>query len=488
MSMRRWKMCSRVFGAAVALALSLSGRPVSAQMDDVTMPGGEKAGTPVESKALLSESEFNEWAAKPGAVVFDLHYRGLAEKESDLAYNFRGYGTHRPQETSFTQSVGLPKRRAAQFSLPLLKGSEEGVVEFEPKTIRTLYLGKRKIKALYLDLDCDGKLGPGERMEPAKVSAKFSEFDFVTPDFSITQADGKKVPYRLIAWVESGKRLPFVTVSPYCFWEGKARMGDTETSLRLLDQSRNGSFLDYGQDGFQMIPPSTDNSGRNRVQSQTLSGLIRLENVFYRLLFTGEGTKEKPLRAVLCKDTTPTGKIQIKPVLGRDAELERGQLVSAENPTIRFSLPSPIQEFPEGRYRVEAGQIVFGKKDESGKLVLGNKDTGLATFTQGPECRIVGGQTTTVELGRPEIRVVAVEQSKRNANPVEFKTSFPCGTDVLLDVKLMGKQGEEYGSPWELAKPRKSPEPPKFRPLPVPHVQILGPDGKEVVSGDLEYG
>jgi len=456
---RRRKIRSWVFGAGVALAL-WAGVFAQAQMDDVTMPGGEKKAPP----AVLTESEFKEWAAKPGAVVFDLQYKGLTDKEINQANSFWGYGS-RSEETPFIKSVGLAKDKCLQFHLPLLRGSDEGLLEYEGKDV----------KALYLDLDCDGKLGKGEKIKPIeKKNGSEKAFYFVTPDFTATLADGKKVPFRVMALIHFYNDQPQVMCAPFCFWEGKAKLGDTKTALRLTDGGFDGSFVDFGRDSLRLVKDSDQD--QNTLRGNTLSSLTCLDKTFYQLRFMGEGTKEKPLRAVLCKDTTPTGKIEVKMAqTAVETKLGSARLVSAETPTILFNIAGADTDIPEGRYRVEGGSLSFGKND-----------TGMLSFSKGPECRIVAGKTATVELGQPKLKVTAVEESKRysmSSESAEAQTSFPTGTALYLDLKLVGKLGEEYGSIYERSEDQKSLVPPRK-----PHLTILGPDGQEVASSDLEFG
>jgi hypothetical protein len=453
--MRSW-----VFGAGVAAGALWAGVFAQAQMDDVTMPGGEKKAPP----AVLKESEFKEWAAKPGAVVFDLQYKGLTDKEVNQANSFWGYGSQSP-ETPFIKSVGLAKDKCIQFHLPLLRGSDEGLLEYEGKDA----------KALYLDLDGDGKLGKDEKIKPVEKSSGIDKTEyFVTPDFTATLADGKKVPFRVMVRVDFYSDRPQVMCSPFCFWEGKAKLGDTETTLRLTDGSFDGSFVDFGRDSIALAR-KTDDQNQNRMPQSTLSSLTCQDKVFYQVRFMGEGTKEKPLRAVLCKDNTPTGKVEVKMVeIAAKPKLGSARLVSTENPTILFDISGADMAIPEGRYRMERGSLSFGKDD-----------TGMVSFSKGPECRIEAGKTAKVELGQPKLKVAAVEESKRysmSSESAESKTSFPVGTDLYLDLKLVGKQGEEYGSIYGRS------EKGEYIPPTKPHLTILGPDGKEVASSDLEFG
>ncbi|HPS03479.1 MAG TPA: hypothetical protein PLA90_18240 [Candidatus Sumerlaeota bacterium] len=454
--MRSW-----VFGAGVAAGAFWAGLSAQAQMDDVTMPGGEKKAPP----AVLKESEFKEWAAKPGAVVFDLQYKGLTDKEINQANSFWGYGSQSPK-TAFIKSVGLAKDKGIQFHLPLLRGSDEGFLEYEGKTA----------KAVYLDLDGDGKLGKGEKLEPVgKPKDENEGWNFVSPDFTATLADGKKVPFRVMVRVNFYDERPQVMCAPFCFWEGKAKLGDAETTLRLTDGGFDGSFVDFGRDSVALVK-KTDDPNQNQMPQSTLSSLTCQDKVFYQLRFTGEGTKEKPLRAVLCKDNTPTGKVEVKMVeIAAEPKLRSARLVSTETPSILFDINGADMAIPQGRYRMERGSLSFGKND-----------TGMVSFSNGPECRIEAGKTATVELGQPKLKVVAIEESKRDStmsdNKGEARTSFPAGTDLYLDLKLTGKQGEEYGSIYGRS------EKGEYLPPAKPHLTILGPDGKEVASSDLEFG
>jgi hypothetical protein len=453
--MRPW-----IFGAGVAVGVFWAGLSAQAQMDDVTMPGGEKKAP----QSLLSESEFKEWAAKPGAVVFDLQYKGLTDKEIDQANSFWNYGSQSP-ETPFVKSVGLAKDKSVQFQLPLLRGSDEGLLEYEGKTP----------KALYLDLDCDGKLGKNEKIEPIEKEEGIDKVTyFVTPDFTATLADGKKVPFRVMARVHfDSDQPPQVICSPFCFWEGKTKLGDAETILRLTDGGFDGSFVDFGRDSIALVKKADDQNQQWMPQS-TLSSLTCQDKVFYQLRFTGEGTKEKPLRAVLCKDNTPTGKIKVKMVeIAAKPKFRSARLVSTDTPSVLFDINGSDTAIPQGRYRMENGNLAFGKDD-----------TGMVSFSKGPECRIEAGKTAKVELGQPKLKVAAIEESKRYSMSAqgEAKTSFAAGTDVYLDLKLTGKQGEEYGSIYGRSEKGEYVPPAK------PHLTILGPDGKEVVSSDLEFG
>jgi len=437
-------------------------------MDEVTMPGGTPPGPPTApGSARLSESEFKEWAAKPGAVVFDLQYRGLNIEEKELAPALWGGSSNIP--TPFIESLGISRKNYLPFRLRALRGSDEGAVEHDGKTV----------KALYLDFDCDGKLGAGEKMEPVlQPQGKDEAWYFISPDFTINTPDRGKILYRVLVKAYFASNSLQTRVTPFCFWEGEAKVGDTRTTLRLSDQNINGSFSDFiadsifGTDMFELATGPLSQFKNTPVPSERLSSLVQLNKTFYQLRLSGEGSREKPLRAVLWKDPVPTGKLAVKQVHGQEMKFQKATLVSTEMPSARFEINDPDTEIPEGRYRIESGELTFGPRD-AGKISVIN----------GPECRIAGGRMITLDLEKPErINLMAIEESYRSSSLTKGKAFFPCDTDLYLNAKLVGAQGEEYRDFYEHSVDGKSLAHPK------PHLQILGPDGKEVVSTDFEGG
>jgi len=344
-------------------------------------------------------------------------------------------------------------------------------VEYEGKTV----------KALYLDFDCDGKLGAGEKMEPVlQPQGKDEAWYFISPDFTINTPDRGKILYRVLVKAYFASNSLQTRVTPFCFWEGEAKVGDTLTTLRLSDQNINGSFSDFiadsifGTDMFELATGPLSQFKNTPVPSERLSSLVQLNKTFYQLRLSGEGSKEKPLRAVLWKDPVPTGKLAVKQVHGQEMKFQKATLVSTEMPSARFNINGPDTEIPEGRYRIESAHLTFGPQD-SGRVTLQNL----------PECRIEGGRTTPLELGKPnKVKLDAIIESQRySSSSVPPLTYFPQNTTVYLTAKVVGAQGEEY---------RDFPERPadgKSRvPLKKPHLQILGPGGQEVVSTDFEIG
>jgi len=434
-------------------------------MDDVTISGGEKAGAPVESKALLSESEFKEWAAKTDAMVFDFRYRGLTEEEIGAAWTFEG-DTGPFQETAFTQSLPVPNEKKVLFRFPLLRSSKIGVLEYEEKTVQ----------ALYLDVNGDGKLDPGEKLEPFQSPPCGAEvWFFVTPDFAVIAPDGKKRPYRVLAQVDLRNKpetaKPRVMLASFCLWEADLTVEGKAIALRLTDVDFDGSFLTFGEDSLESSDGPVKNKKVDLLPGDRLSTLIRLSplslTVGYQMRFTGEGTQEEPWRAALCKDPNPPG--EIEPVLflaDPKAELKRVRWAASEMPTSLFDQHATETKLPQGRYRIVSGDILSGGKTIS--------------IRNSSECRVVAGQKTVVKLGGPRLKLEAVEESGPNKTAAEEKTTFPCNADVYIELKLVGIQGEEYGYSRKYAGYEKY-----AISLENPQLEISGPDGPTVSWPDL---
>jgi hypothetical protein len=475
-----------------------SGRRNNPNLLEADNAQAQKTQSPPSLSLLLSEAEFQEWAAKPDAVVFNLQYRGLTVDETYPTCSDIVLMDDEPRsETPFIKSLGLTKDQYMQFHLDLLKGSEEGAIVQEGETI----------KALYLDLDCDGKLGPNEKLEPVRTpTEKERGWLFITPDFTITAPGGGKSLFRMIVEVGGDERLVTALLGSFCVWEGKSQVAGTTMTLCLMDKNTNGSFLDFGEDGFSLEKDSTplpdglpggmsglffqmimpEMKTKDVLLGRALSSRMPLDGSFYQLRFTGEGTNGSPLRAVLCKETLPTGRIELKlaglnsapksqstrsdvpttssrplnPFISvlENIQIRHMVLVSTENPSIQLEMDDFVADVPPGHYRIDEGYQRF----QGNRISLEN----------GPECQIVAGQTTTIELEKPKLEV------KTKVYGFDGDSSFHCKEPVFLELKLVGSHGEEY----DYDDSTYSMEQNKIIQKQTAHIQILGPDGREVVA------
>ncbi|MHC4436073.1 MAG: hypothetical protein ACYS3S_01845, partial [Planctomycetota bacterium] len=119
----------------------------------------------------------------PGAIVFDLKYRGLSGEKDELRYNsFWGFGGG-PHETPFLSDL---KKKIKDFETvynPNFVGAEWSAVEIKDN----------KVVALYIDLNTDGKVSDNEKILPIQnpESSSYDRTEFVTPDFVMKTRDNR---------------------------------------------------------------------------------------------------------------------------------------------------------------------------------------------------------------------------------------------------------------------------------------------------------
>ncbi len=110
--------------------------------------------TPEETKVEPVVTDFPE--PPPGAIVFDMKYRGLSGKVDELRYNsYWGFGQS-ATETPFLADVKKNAKDIEAVYNPNFKGAEWSAIEIKDN----------KAIALYIDLDADGKLSDNEKILP----------------------------------------------------------------------------------------------------------------------------------------------------------------------------------------------------------------------------------------------------------------------------------------------------------------------------------
>jgi hypothetical protein len=480
-----------VFGIGVLLA-SQAGHFVSFR-ENRPVPSGSQA----QSKPLLSKSEFKKWVAQTDATVFDLDYRRMEREDLSQARflgPFPSLSDLPPEQIAqlvqsspdlrdnlldaspFIQSVGLAPEKSKPFNRFHAYGLPEGVAECEGK----------KVLALYVDLNRDGKLGRGEKLEPVQEpTQQDNAWYFITPDFTAISFGDEKCPYRMAAQIAFDHDRPQVMLAPFCTWEGKANLGGKETTVRLVDNEEDDlldvSFLDLGLNKIQIGKEPNPDPGNPFRSEYPLSHLVRLDGAYYQLRVQNPGSNGKTVRIALRKDPNPLGRIEIQlDQAGSARRFQEVLLTSQESPFAALYLSDPITEVPQGRYCLS-----------SGRLPLSGKDWMSVSFAVPPWYDVVADQTVTVKCGKPEFKIEAIRQGvspmpqlvEETEKAADESPSFPCGQEVRLNLRLVGLQGEEYGAMNEYLENDSAPLPERKS-----HLQILGPDGQEVASADPAYG
>ena len=421
---------------------------------------------PTETEADQEVVDFPE--PPPGAIVFDMKYRGLGGGPDELRYNsFWGFGSSGESGSTFIEALRKNIKNLQPVRNRYFKGAEWSAVE----------LKDNKVVAFYFDLNADGKVSDNEKILPIQTEAQrtYRHTEFVTPDFIVNTRDGRQVPFRALlrmAFYGSSSR-PQCMWSPSCILEGTSSIDGEPTNLILLTNGFSGSFKDFGRCSYSLLR-SAEKFGQY-VPRQTLSSLINHDGQFYHLKLYGSHEKGKRIRAILEKDTTATGElaVQLTGDTSLKGKLSSASIIGSKDTNIHFSISGDQSKLPAGTYKLSRGYINYGRE---------NDDQWRVNFTEGPEMTIDPENACNVELGKPTLSVCAIDAKKRNRSDAKEQSVFSKGTRIHLSPKIKGKAGELYGrfSQREDNSRRYTDK--------EPNIRIVDSDHKEVVTAKMEYG
>lgn len=421
---------------------------------------------PAEDGTIYDIADFPE--PSPGAIVFDMKYRGLSGGKDELRYNsYWGFG----QREELTPFLAELKKHGKQFTAVYnshFKGAEWSAVEVKDN----------KAVAFYFDLNADGKVAENEKIlpiEPTDPGSAASRAEFVTPDFTMTTPDGHQVQFRAVlqATFYGQSSAPNCMWSPSCVLEGTSTLGGKPTKLILFASGFPDSFTEFGRSSYALL--AGDQKTGQYVSRATLSSLINSEGRYYHLKLQGTHERGKGVRAVLEKCTGPTGQLAVKldGNSGLEASLSSATLVGSEDNTICFSISGHRSALPAKPYLLNSAYINYG---------AGTTDQCQVNVTKGPEFKIEADKTCIVELGKPVLSVKAVDERQRYQSDAKERSVFSEDTTVFLTPKIVGKAGELYGRFTRRAGTSGNYEDIE------PTIRIVDAAGNEVASAAMEYG
>ena len=401
----------------------------------------------------------------PGAIVFDMKYRGLSGEPDELRYNsYWGFGG-RENETPFIKALKKDIKELQTVYNP----------EFGKAQWSAIELKDNKAVAFYFDLNTDGKVSDNEKILPSKAPTASNWGEFVTPDFIMNTRDSHQVPFRVllrVTFYDSPPRAQCMW-SPSCILEGTSTIDGVPAKLILFANGFSGSFKDFGRCSFSLQTGEEQTS--RRVSRQTLSSLLNHKGQFYQLKLQGSHEKDKAIRAILEKDTTATGTLAVKLIgdTNLKAKLSSASITGSKDTNINFSISGGQSTLPAGTYKLNRGNISYGTE---------NDDQWRVSFTEGPEMTIAPENPCNVELGKPALSVKAIDEQKRYRTGAKEQSIYTKGTRIHLSREIKGKAGEFYGrfSQRNDDSRRYLDKEPKIR--------IVDPDGKEVVAAKMKYG
>jgi hypothetical protein len=402
----------------------------------------------------------------PGAIVFDMQYRGLSGKPDELRYNsYYGFGQN-PTDTPFVADVKKSVKGVEAVYNPNFKGAEWSTVEIKDN----------KAVALYFDLNADGKLSDNEKILPVQNSESMPDnrTEFVTPDFVMTSREGRQVPFRALLQVSfyGQQSRPNFMWSPSCVLEGTSAINGKPTKLILFANGFSGSFEEFGRSSFSLQPGKQETG--SYVSRQILSSIVNYEGQFYDLGFNGHYGKNSKVRAILTKYTGATGRLAV--ALSSDkvlkSEMSSLYVSGGKDNTINFGIPGDQSTIPVGGYKLDRAYVSYGVKD--------NKEWN-SSFTDGPEFTISADQTCELKPGKPELSVSAVDESKRYQSDVKEQTTYAEGASIYFSRKITGKSGEIYG------RFSQKQENSGYTDI-EPEIKIVDSEGKQVANAKMKYG
>jgi hypothetical protein len=429
---------------------------------------------PSHAPDILADAPIDADVPTGEPVVFELRYRGITGKDDDLnASGGYGFGSREEVDSAFIRAVKEQTDNPIYISHnACLTDRPYTAVEYKDK----------EILAVYFDLNADEALSPDERLTPAKVSQGNRRGDdatvFLTPDFTVTTKDGQpNVPFRVILWVQfyGDSTQPNVTWCPMGVYEGTAKLNGENMRFYLFPDFFQKSYTAFGASDYALIPASRKQS--EYIWQNRLSSLIVQDKTFYRVTLRHDDSDPQRLVVILAEDKSPRGRIAFKVHGAEDFNhrLTNANLRHPKNSRINFSITGDIQELPVGEYAVSSGSLNYG----------GEEPLAYSTsFSSLPAFAITAGQTTTVEFGKPQAKLRAVELKQRYNSNKEYKTQFSEGTPIYLDLTLTGMAGETYRG----FQQRVQRENYSMQEYMKAHLEIVDSADNPVLSEDMEYG
>jgi hypothetical protein len=405
-------------------------------------------------------------------TTFELTYRGITGKEDDIdAMGGWGFGSDN-LDSPFVKAVKKNAENDIFVSHnPFLHDRQYTPIEYKDK----------EVLHAYFDLNADGELSDEERFSPVEVSERSRRGDdttvFMTPDFTVTNEQGQKTPFRILLWVafHGDSKEPNVTWSPMGVYEGVADLNGQPMKLYLFPDFSSQCYAKYARSRYGLVPTSQGKS--DYVPQATFSSLVVHDKRFYRMTLDEVNPSNQSIKISFIQDKTPCGKIALK-VNGKEEfkySLNHANLNGAEDGTVHFNIQKGMDQLPVGDYTISYGSFAYGKE----------KPEGYSTsFQNVPAFAITKDRITTIELGKPEIKIQAVEENKRYHGDKTYKTEFSEGTAVYIDAAFVGIAKETYrGFDLQVQKENYTAhESIKAR------ILITDSKGSEVVAKELEYG
>ena len=365
----------------------------------------------------------------------------------------------------------------------------------------------QRYSRLYFDLNCNGDLTDDTPVnaEPGSVSISsssgYATYNFPPIDVTV-DADGTKMEYAfrisLYSRAYTGYSYAYASLYSAAYRTGEITIDGKKTRVYLVDYNSNGRFDDatgvdprvmmsggvvYLQRGDMIwVNPdlkSTAYASPYDVTStdaqQYVSKMLNIDGQFYDMEISAAGDK-----LTLSSTSKPVGHVT-NPNKGYRA------VVYGDQGTVKISGDESGQALlPVGEWKL-ASYTIVGTKSEEVAESTENEPSLLETLanalTRSTSATIASRPTLVSATAKRDASAVQVREGETVALPfgapyklmVEARP-YRAGT-ASLALKIVGVAGEVCNNMMI-----KGARPPK------PTFTITGPDGKEVASGNFEYG
>jgi hypothetical protein len=334
-----------------------------------------------------------------------------------------------------------------------------------------LEVSNGKPSRLYVDLNADGRLEPGESISPLMSDPKTTTF--LTPDFYVTGDDRTQRLLRvlMIASIYDPNQSPSCMWQPASLLEGEVTLHGKAQKILLFAADLENRFDRFGLGGVALV--NANEPVKGYVPRQTLSRMMNHDGTYYSL-FVQPGDRDfNKAQMVFRPYNGDLGSMAVTlPDLSIPLQLRSLKIVGHEDPGIVMNIQGGQADLPVGQYRLQSGALGYGQDNTGDWSIQFNSTQAVSIHTD---------QTTTVSLGKPTLTIQAVDYNKRYNADEKPGTVFKQGTVIYVTRNLVGKTGEVFGriirndqdNRYEYVKP---------------HLTITDPAGHSLVSTDLEYG
>ena len=409
----------------------------------------------------------------PNAIVFSLAYRGVTPEETTLWTGAAtGWGSHDSDDSKYIQ------RLKKTFNIRPIKNANLTGREWTG-----LEITDDKVLALHIDLNGNEKPDEGERILPATIPAThyFSRSNytfFFTPDMMLPSDGGGSEPYRMVLRVKSpDDNCPMW--SGGALWTAEGDIDGERYALALHDGSLRSGFRNFGRAKFSLQKPGQDKDASKRLQWQTLSRIVHVNDRFMRLRFLGKESDPDGFRLVLEPYTGSAGKLQPEIVTAHgnrtpaSCSYVRLDGESDEDVHFGFTIEGGPIEAPSGTYNLAYARLSYG---------ITSSETWTCQVSDYAGVEVGAGDTRALPLGPPAMNVIAIDANRRHSSSAKSATEFPAEMTVYLSPEVQGPHGETFGRFYSMKQGGRKRVPAN------PSLLIKDSAGNTVASETMEYG